>query len=100
MREYFDSLKSRASSSIGRVGVEGQHVDARRHELARHAVAEVDDRLEQLALRRLEDSLLFADVDVGLHSSSVGFFVLLASSSSRSSASTTRRSGKSTGQKR
>src|ERR1043165_7955565 len=96
MREYFDSLNIRASSSTerrggggrppgggdagglrlpnppphlgeGGAGVEGDDVDARRHELVRQPVAELDDGLHHLPLRALEDALLFADVDERLH---------------------------------
>src|SRR5581483_7106097 len=47
--------------------VERLHVDARRHQLLRHAIAEVDDRLQQLPFGCLENALFLANVDVGLH---------------------------------
>src|SRR5205823_13225819 len=48
-------------------GVEGQHIDARRHQLTRHAIAELDDGVDHLPFAGLEDALLLADVDEGLH---------------------------------
>src|SRR3954447_5964120 len=58
-------------------GVERQHVDAWRHQLAGHAVAEIDDGLDHLAFRAFEDSFLFANVDVRLHFFVGDFFVLV-----------------------
>ena len=67
MRGYFDLLKSLARSCSVPARVERQDVDARRHQLARHAVAEIDDRLSHFPFARLEDALFLADVDVRLH---------------------------------
>ena len=46
--------------------VDPDDVGARRHDLAHARVAEVDDRQQELLLVLLEDSLLPADVDVGV----------------------------------
>src|SRR3954453_819746 len=59
------------------VRVECLHVDARRHQLLRHTIAEVDDRLQQLPFRGLEDSFFLADVDVRLQLFVGDFFVVL-----------------------
>ena len=47
--------------------VERQHVNARRHQFAREAVAEFYDRMDHLPFAGLEDPLVLADVNEGLH---------------------------------
>ena len=69
--------EERAQLRDGRVRLDRDHVGARRHDLARERVAEIDDRLQQAPLVPLDQPLLLARFEVGVRDFSLVLFALL-----------------------